>query len=297
MPNLSSTPQTVKSIAEIAPIDSIIIDCFYVAYRSFCVTPPFYSDKGIPTNAIQGLISSVRKMVRELKPANVLIATESQYNIRDDISSTYKAGRVLPPEFAIQLDYLYALCDAAGWHVVSCHGYEADDVIATIGRQLQITNHKGIVFTTDKDIIARVSKSSGIIGIYRVEKGHSQILDEAYYTTKWGINPQQIPEVLALCGDSVDNIAGLPGVGLKTATKLIQQFRTVDNMLNHIPEVNPIKLRNLLQQPESQTAISHSQSLLKLQDQLPIPDYVFQPKQANPQKFQDLLQALNIKKT
>ena len=68
-------------------------------------------------------------------------------------------------------------------------------------------------------------------------------------------------------------------------------------MLNHIPEVNPIKLRNLLQQPESQTAISHSQSLLKLQDQLPIPDYVFQPKQANPQKFQDLLQALNIKKT
>ena len=113
----------MRPAKEIAPVDAIIIDCFYVAYRGFCSTPPLQSKDGTPTNAIHGILGAVRRMVKDLQPNSVIVATEGKTNLRDQMSADYKAGRALPPRFSQQIPLIYKMCRLSGWHLLESDGY------------------------------------------------------------------------------------------------------------------------------------------------------------------------------
>jgi 5'-3' exonuclease len=113
----------MRSARGIAPVDAIIIDCFYVSYRGFCATRRpndtqiLRSSNGTPTNAIHGLLGAVRRMIKELQPKSVIVATESKTNLRDQMREDYKAGRELPALFSQQIPPIYKICKLCGWHL------------------------------------------------------------------------------------------------------------------------------------------------------------------------------------
>ena len=287
----------MRPAQEIAPVDTIIIDCFYVAYRGFCSTPPLQSSNVTPTNAIHGILGAVRRMVKDLQPKSVIVATEGRTNLRDQMSADYKAGRELPALFSQQIPLIYKMCKLFGWHLLESDGYEADDVIVTVGRRMRELHLRAAVFSTDKDIISRISDEFGIVGIFKTEKGKSFILEPADYTKKWGVSPALIPEVLCLCGDSVDNVPGIKGVGEKTAVRLIQEFGGVAGLYANLEKVKPDKLRALLDKPESRESLKMSQELIQLNENLPTDDAIFQPGQQQTEDLREFFLSLDMVKT
>ena len=287
----------MRPAKEIAPVDAIIIDCFYVAYRGFCSTPPLQSKDGTPTNAIHGILGAVSRMVKDLQPKSVIVATEGKTNLRDQMSADYKAGRELPPRFSQQIPLIYKMCMLSGWHLLESDGYEADDVIVTVGRRMRELHLRAAVFSTDKDIISRISDEFGIIGIFKTEKGKSFILEAADYMAKWGVSPALIPEVLCLCGDSVDNVPGIKGVGEKTAVRLIQEFGGVAGIYANLDKVKPDKLRARLDQPGSRASLKMSQELIQLNENLPIDDAIFQAGRQQAEDLHEFFLSLDMVKT
>lgn len=287
----------MKLAKEIAPVDTVIIDCFYVAYRGFCSTPPLHSSQGVPTSAIHGFLGAVRHMIKELNPKSVIVATEGKTNLRDAMSSEYKAGRSLPQPFSQQIPYIYEMCRLYGWHILENDGYEADDSIAAVGRRLKEAGKRGVVFTTDKDIISRVTDGTGMVAVFLREKGKSYVLEAADYLVKWGVPTHQITEILCLCGDSVDNVPGVKGIGKSSATALIQKYGSVDNLMANLDKVEPARVQKLLSTPEGKESLKLSQSLIQLNDQLPVPDEFFLPKAADYEGLEKFFLSLDMKKT
>jgi DNA polymerase-1 len=286
----------MKPAKEAAPIDVAIIDCFYVAYRGFCSTPMLQSKAGVPTNAIHGILGAVRRMVRDLRPKAVIVATESKTNLRDQISADYKAGRQLPELFGQQIPYIYQMCKLFGWHLLDQEGYEADDVIASVARRMTELKLRGVVFTTDKDVIGRIAETSGIVGVFRVEKGKSQVMEPADYLAKWGVPPSLKAEVLCLSGDGVDNVPGISGLGEKTAVKLIQEFGSIAGIYQNLDKLKP-KLRTLLESPEGKEALELSRRLIQINDTLPVEDAVFQPGVQQTKELREFFLSLDMVKT
>jgi DNA polymerase I len=284
----------MKPAKEFGPVDTVIIDCFYVAYRGFCSTPPLQSSSGMPTNAIHGILGAVRRMVKELQPRSVIVATEGGSNLRDQMSADYKAGRELPDMFARQVPLIHEMCRLAGWHLIERAGYEADDVIATVCRRMRELQLKGAIFSTDKDVISRMDDR---VLIFKTEAGKSYVMEPSDYQAKWGVPPALIPEVLCLCGDGVDNISGVQGVGKKTATRLIQEFGSVEGVYQGLDRVQPMKLRLMLSSPEARQAVESSRQLIRLNENLPLDDSVFQPGQQQTDELRQFFLNLDMVKT
>jgi DNA polymerase-1 len=236
-------------------------------------------------------------MIKELKPKSVIVATEGKTNLRDQMSGDYKAGRTLPQPFSQQIPYIYNICKLYGWHILEVDGYEADDSIAAVGRKLKEAGKRGVVFTTDKDIISRVTPDTGIVAVFMREKGKSYVLEAADYLAKWGVPTHQIPEILCLCGDSVDNVPGVKGIGKSSATALIQTYGTVDNVLANLDKVTPARVKALLSSPEGQESLKLSQSLIQLNDQLPVPEEFFSTKPIDYKGLEELFLSLDMRKT
>jgi len=209
------------------PIDTLIIDGAYLCWRSFHATPPLLSKSGIPTGAIHGFINSIRSALKETKANECIIAWEGGTGGRDQIIPGYKQDRIaLPSNLGQQMQKIRTLSELMGWPVIRVEGLEADDVIYSIVLQNQ-TKVKAI-FTTDKDIIALADETTMI---YAREKGKSIYYTKEDYAEKWGVSPQYIPAVLALCGDQIDCIPGVSGIGKKTATELVRQYFTVEAII------------------------------------------------------------------
>ena len=288
----------MRPAKEIAPVDTIIIDCFYVAYRGFCSTPPLQSKDGTPTNAIHGILGAVRRMVKDLQPKSVIVATEGKTNLRDQMSADYKAGRELPPRFSQQIPLIYKMCKLSGWHLLESDGYEADDVIVTVGRRMRELHLRAAVFSTDKDIISRISDEFGIVGIFKTEKGKSFILEPADYTAKWGVSPALIPEVpLPSAGTASTTFLASKGWARKTAVRLIQEFGGVAGIYANLDKVKPDKLRALLDQPGSRASLKMSQELIQLNENLPIDDAIFQPGRQQAEDLHEFFLSLDMVKT
>jgi DNA polymerase-1 len=175
----------------------------------------------------------------------------------------------MPPVFGQQMPLIYDMCKLAGWHLLQREKYEADDLIATVSDQVAQRNLRGAIFTTDKDIISRVSPT---LGIFKKEKGKAWVMLPEDYTAKWGVPPDKIPEVLILTGDSVDNIPGLKGVGKTTAVKLIQEYGSVANLYANLEKL-PAKLQGLLN--DGKGMIDLSRQLIQLKTDTVFGDEIF----------------------
>ncbi|WP_067730537.1 DNA polymerase I [Oceanobacillus damuensis] len=225
----------------------VLIDGNSIIYRAFFALPLLNNDKGVYTNAVYGFTTMLLRILEEEKPTHLLVAFDAgKTTFRHSTYKEYKGGRQkTPPELSEQFPVLKELLDAFSIKHYQLDQYEADDIIGTLSRQGDKEDWKVTVISGDKDLLQLASEH---VTVNVTKKGISDMekYTPDYMVEKMEITPDQIIDLKALMGDSSDNIPGVPGVGLKTATKLLKQYKTLDEVYNHLDEVSGKKLKENL---------------------------------------------------
>jgi DNA polymerase I len=235
----------------------ILIDGNSIAYRAFFALPLLNNDKGVYTNAVYGFTTMLLKIIQEEKPSHMLVAFDAgKTTFRHKTYESYKGGRQkTPPELSEQFPLIRELLDAFNIKRFELDNYEADDIIGTLAKQAENEKWEVKVVSGDKDLLQLVSNHVTVVltkkGITNVESYDEALIDE-----KYGIKPEQIIDMKGLMGDSSDNIPGVPGVGEKTALKLLKQFGTIEKVLDSIDDVSGKKLKEKLTENKDQALMS-----------------------------------------
>jgi 5'-3' exonuclease len=228
----------------------LLIDGHYYLYRSFFAIRGLTNSRGEPTNAIYGFLKAMRKMVADLKPdLGAVLWDRGLPDRRTSLQSGYKQHRPeMPLEMRSQETWLQEKLPLTGFSSLSAPNTEADDLIASYTCKAVADGHNVIIATNDKDILQLTSEHVAIYSTAKADAGTNgfALLGPREIREKWGVEPSQIPEILALTGDTSDNIPGVPGVGAKTAAQLIRSYQTVENLLHQLDTVQPEKLRERL---------------------------------------------------
>ena len=222
------------------PDNILLIDGMYLVFSSFYSHHAMRTLKGEPTGAVFGFISRVESLIQELQPGRLVVAFDSkEKNFRRELYPEYKAKRLLPPEELIQqLPAIREYLTGRGIHFLEKPGLEADDIIALLARRFAASGSEVLIFSADKDLFQLVAER-----IYIYHPKLKRKLDRGDVKEFFGVFPEQIVDYLALAGDASDNIPGIPGIGDKTATKLIEKFGSLAAMLAGLDQVEP-KLRD-----------------------------------------------------
>ncbi len=221
-----------------------LVDGNSYLYRAFYATPHLSNSRGIPTNAIYAFISMIKKLRNTEVPNILVIVFDSKVpSFREAISKEYKAQRPpMPGNLIAQVPYVKGIVEAMGLPVLEKEGYEADDIIGTIVEHLK--NHDDMetyIVTSDKDMMQLISPT---VCIYDSMK--NQIIREPEVITKLGVKPSLVIDYLALCGDTSDNIPGVPGIGEKTARELLTTIGSMDDIYRRIDEIKRTSVREKL---------------------------------------------------
>lgn len=215
-----------------------IIDGSSLLYRAFYALPPtMTSPDGVPTNAVYGFLRMLLSLYRELDPAYVAVTFDKdRQTFRTEMYDGYKATRKpAPAELVPQFDLILEVMHVMGVAVYSLSGYEGDDVLGTLSARYEKELPVAIV-TGDRDALQLASDRTTV---YLTQKGissMSEMMPKAV-EEKYGITPSQVIDMKALMGDTADNIPGVPGIGEKTALKLLTQYKTLDNLYAHVDEI------------------------------------------------------------
>lgn len=235
----------------------VLIDGNSIAYRAFFALPLLNNDKGVHTNAIYGFTMILMKILEDEKPTHMLVAFDAgKTTFRHKTFQEYKGGRQkTPPELSEQFPFIRELLDAYQVSRYELENYEADDIIGTLSRQAEKDGYEVKVISGDKDLTQLVTDK---ITVDITKKG---ITDVDSYTPdfvqeKYGLTPEQIIDMKGLMGDTSDNIPGVPGVGEKTAIKLLTEFNTLENVLASIDKVGGKKLKEKLEENREQAIMS-----------------------------------------
>lgn len=215
-----------------------IIDGSSLLYRAFYALPPtMTSPDGVPTNAVYGFLRMLLSLYRELDPAYVAVTFDKdRQTFRTEMYDGYKATRKpAPAELVPQFDLILEVMHVMGVAVYSLSGYEGDDVLGTLSARYEKELPVAIV-TGDRDALQLASDRTTV---YLMQKGISSMseMTPKAVEEKYGITPSQVIDMKALMGDTADNIPGVPGIGEKTALKLLTQYKTLDNLYAHVDEI------------------------------------------------------------
>jgi DNA polymerase-1 len=208
----------------------VLVDGSSYLYRAFHALPPLTSSKGEPTGAVLGVLNMLAKLLKEHDPALIGVVFDAPgRTFRDDIFAEYKAHRPpMPDDLRAQIDPLIAAVEALGLPLLRIEGVEADDVIGTLARRAGAQGLQVLISTGDKDMAQLVDERITLVNTMTDSR-----LDREGVKVKFDVYPEQIVDYLALVGDASDNIPGVPKVGPKTAAKWLNQYRTLDNLLEH----------------------------------------------------------------
>jgi DNA polymerase I len=235
----------------------VLVDGNSIAYRAFFALPLLNNDKGIYTNAVYGFTQMLLKILEDEKPTHMLVAFDAgKTTFRHKTFGEYKGGRQkTPPELSEQFPFIRQLLDAFQIKRYELENYEADDIIGTLASQAADGDWDVKVFTGDKDLLQLVTPDVEVVltrkGITEVEAYTVEQVNERY-----GLTPGQIIDMKGLMGDPSDNIPGVPGVGEKTAIKLIKQYGTVEKVLDAIDEISGAKLKERLTENKEKALMS-----------------------------------------
>lgn len=235
----------------------MILDGNSLINRAFYALPPLTSAEGLPTNAVHGFLTMLFRLQKEQKPDYWVVAFDkTKATVRIEQYAEYKAQRKETPEtLRPQFSYLKEILDVMKVPILEIDGYEADDIIATVTHKAVQKGMEVSIYTGDRDALQLISPQTRI---YLTKKGISEVecYDEEKLFEKYGLKPEQIVDLKALMGDSSDNIPGVPGVGEKTALKLLHEYESVDNILLNKEKISANRLRNLLIDYEDQALLS-----------------------------------------
>ncbi|MEE8636016.1 MAG: DNA polymerase, partial [Acidiferrobacterales bacterium] len=212
----------------------ILVDGSSYLYRAFHAMPQFTNSRGEPTGAAYGIVNMLRKLLAEYDPAHIAVVFDAKgETFRDAIYADYKANRPpMPEELSAQIEPIHAIVRATGLPLLMIEGVEADDVIATLAVRAAKDGMDTLICTGDKDMAQVVDDRINLI----------DTMSDTYYdrqavVEKFGVPPERINDYLALIGDTVDNIPGVPKVGPKTAAKWLQQYGSLDEIIVHADEI------------------------------------------------------------
>jgi DNA polymerase-1 len=244
----------------------LIVDAHAYAYRSFFAIRQLSSPSGEPTNAIYGFIKTLAKMQNDIQPTHLLAVWDGGLAAeRVAALPEYKVNRpAMPDALDQQIEGLMQYLPAAGIASFCQTGIEADDWIATVARGAARTGLDVIIASSDKDFLQLVAPR---VRLLNPNDKTEVIWEETQVREKTGVAPAQVVDWLSLIGDSVDNIAGVPGVGPKTAADLLRQFQSVDGIYANLAQVKSEKLRTSLH--NSETVVRRNQKLIRLNDDMP----------------------------
>ena len=206
----------------------VLVDGSSYVYRAFHALPPLTNSRGQATGAVKGVISMLRRLRKDYPQSPIAVVFDAKgKTFRDDMYPLYKANRPpMPDELREQIEPIHEIVKAMGLPFICEPGVEADDVIGTLARQASEQGRDVIISTGDKDMAQLVDRHTTLVNTMT-----NTVMDEAGVKDKFGVGPELIIDFLALMGDKVDNIPGVPGVGEKTALGLLQGLGSVDHIL------------------------------------------------------------------
>ncbi|TBR43965.1 DNA polymerase I [Marinomonas agarivorans] len=218
----------------------ILVDGSSYLYRAFHAIPPLTTSEGLPTNAVRGVISMLRSLIKSYPTSPIVVIFDAKgKTFRDDIYPEYKAHRPpMPDDMRPQIEPIHGIIKSMGLPLISITGVEADDVIGTIAKQVSATGRQVIVSTGDKDMAQLVTDKVTLVNTMT-----DTVMDIAGVEKKFGIGPELIIDFLALMGDKVDNIPGVPGVGEKTALGLLQGLGGLTSIYERLDEIATLSFR------------------------------------------------------
>ena len=210
-----------------------LIDGSSYLYRAFHALPPLTNRHGEPTGALFGVVNMLRATLKARPAYAAFVQDASGPTFRDELYADYKATRApMPDELRAQIEPMLAIVEALGFPILRVSGVEADDVIGTLARQAAAADIEVIISTGDKDFAQLVNSHITLVNTMTNTR-----MDEAGVLEKFGVRPDQIVDYLALMGDSVDNIPGVPKCGPKTAVKWLSEFDTLDGVIENAAKV------------------------------------------------------------
>ena len=232
----------------------VIIDGKSVFYRGYYAMSSLSRADGTPTGGVYGFIVLAFEVIKKLHPDYVIVAWDKKGTStarRTEIYPEYKAGRKKPPEdFFAQIPLLVDLLGAMGWPFMECDGYEADDIMGTLSEQANAQGINTYLISGDMDMLQLIDHDTEV---YMMKRGFSKIdrFSLESFEEKYDLKQSQFLDLKALQGDSSDNIPGVPGIGPKTATQLLQEYETLDNIYENLENIRPTWSKKLAENKDS----------------------------------------------
>lgn len=256
---------TKSMVNQTAPV--VLVDGSSYLFRAFHALPPLTNSAGIQTGAIKGVTSMLRTLLKDYPDSPVAVVFDAKGpTFRNDIYDQYKANRPpMPEELREQIEPIHKITRAMGFPLLCIEGVEADDVIGTLAAQATEGGHDCVISTGDKDMAQLVSPHVSLINTMK-----NEFLDVDGVREKYGFGPEHMIDYLALMGDKVDNIPGVPGVGEKTALALIQGLGGLDDIYSRLDEVATLTFRGAktmaakLEAHKAQAYLSYQLATIKL---------------------------------
>jgi len=242
-----------------------LIDGSGFIFRAFHALPALTRQDGTPIGAVLGFCNIMLRLLESRKIDYLAVVFDSaRQNFRHDIYPNYKANRAAPPEELIpQFPMIREACTAFNFPQIEQVGYEADDLIATLTRQALLKDCDVTIVSSDKDLMQLIQPH-----VLMLDPIKSKIIDAAAVFKKFGVLPNRVIDVQSLAGDSSDNIPGVPGIGVKTAAELINQFGDLDNLFQNIALIKQNKRRETLEMNQDSALISRK--LVTLMQDVPL---------------------------
>ena len=247
--------------------DLYLIDGHAQIYRAYFALMNLKSPGGEPTNATFGFISALLKLIAVRRPSYLAVAMDAGSSQREQIDAQYKATRSpMPDDMPVQIQRIVSMLGAVPIPVLRVDGYEADDVVATVVKRIQDDpaqrESRIFICSRDKDLEALINER---VFLYDIER--DEVTDSAALVKKKGYPPEHVRDILALTGDTSDNIPGIPGVGPKTAAKWIAQYGSLDELLKHVDEISGKVGQSLRDHLD---VLEKSRQLVQLQTDVPL---------------------------
>jgi DNA polymerase-1 len=251
----------------------LLVDGHYYLYRSFFAIRGLKNSRGEPTNAIYGFVKALRKMLADVKPDRAAVVWDAGLPARRvELQPAYKQNRSsMPDDLRPQEEWLQKNIELLGTQSVELPNTEADDLIASYAIAARNAGTEVVIATNDKDILQLVDDNIHIYSTNKtdIKEGGFALLGAAEVAEKWGVPAARIADVLALTGDSSDNIPGVPGIGGKTAVQLVTAHGSVQAMLENTSLIENPRLREKI--ITGRDIITANREMVRLDDDLPLP--------------------------
>ncbi len=250
-----------------APRRLVLVDASGFIFRAYHKLPPLTNPEGTPVNAVYGFTNMlVKTMAEHGEDPIVVVFDTAKQTFRTDLYDAYKANRPEPPEDLVpQFPLVREAARAMGLPVIESERYEADDLIASYARTARDAGLEVIIISSDKDLMQLIGEG---VGMQDPMTGTS--IGPAEVEAKFGVGPERVVDVQALAGDSIDNVPGVPGIGVKTAAQLIQEYGDLDTLLQQAGDIKQPKRRQMLLEHAEQARLSRK--LVRLHDDAPLPE-------------------------